>query len=104
MRSSGFDWDAGNWPKCGKHGVSRQDIEALFDSVVTIVPAPERMRNEVRYIAVGANADQRNILVVFTFRQGGEGRAPLIRPISARYMREKERRYLEEEIARSQNR
>ena len=23
MKLSGFDWDAGNWPKCGKHGVSR---------------------------------------------------------------------------------
>jgi uncharacterized DUF497 family protein len=23
MKLVGFDWDAGNWPKCGKHGVSR---------------------------------------------------------------------------------
>ena len=23
MKIAGFDWDAGNWPKCGMHGVSR---------------------------------------------------------------------------------
>jgi hypothetical protein len=30
MEISGFDWDSGNWPKCGKHGVSREQIERLF--------------------------------------------------------------------------
>ncbi len=28
----GFDWDSGNWPKCGKHGVSKEEIEELFHS------------------------------------------------------------------------
>jgi len=27
MKISGFEWDDGNWPKCGKHGVSRAEIE-----------------------------------------------------------------------------
>jgi len=27
MKIAGFDWDDGNWPKCGKHGVSRTEIE-----------------------------------------------------------------------------
>ncbi len=22
MKIAGFDWDAGNWPKCGKHDIS----------------------------------------------------------------------------------
>jgi uncharacterized DUF497 family protein len=30
MKTAGFDWDDGNWPKCGKHGVSREEIERLF--------------------------------------------------------------------------
>lgn len=29
---AGFDWDAGNWAKCQKHGVSIGEIEALFRS------------------------------------------------------------------------
>jgi hypothetical protein len=24
---SGIQWDGGNWPKCGKHGMSREEIE-----------------------------------------------------------------------------
>jgi uncharacterized DUF497 family protein len=30
MKIAGFYWDSGNWPKCGKHGVSREEIERLF--------------------------------------------------------------------------
>ena len=32
MRSkvAGFEWDQGNWPKCGKHGVSRAEIEYVL--------------------------------------------------------------------------
>jgi predicted DNA binding CopG/RHH family protein len=30
MRFAGFDWDEGNWPKCGKHGVSRAEIEQVL--------------------------------------------------------------------------
>lgn len=26
----GFDWNEWNWPKCGKHGVSREEIEAML--------------------------------------------------------------------------
>jgi len=25
-----FEWDSGNWPKCGKHGVSREEIYEIF--------------------------------------------------------------------------
>ena len=27
-----FEWDEGNWPKCGKHGVSKDEIEDIFES------------------------------------------------------------------------
>ena len=30
MEFDGFDWDDGNWPKCGKHGVGQAEIEALL--------------------------------------------------------------------------
>jgi uncharacterized protein len=29
---SGFDWDDGNIAKCRKHGVSVEEIEALFEN------------------------------------------------------------------------
>ena len=32
MRFTGFEWDDGNWPKCGKHGVTREEIEQFFVS------------------------------------------------------------------------
>jgi len=37
-----FDWDDDNWRKCGKHGLTREDIEALFLRTISILPAPER--------------------------------------------------------------
>lgn len=37
-RISGFQWDRGNWPKCGKHGVSRAEIEALFSGNFAVHP------------------------------------------------------------------
>ena len=30
MRFDGFDWDAGNFEKCRKHGVSIEEIEAVL--------------------------------------------------------------------------
>jgi hypothetical protein len=29
---AGFEWDEGNWPKCGKHGVSKDAIEHVLSS------------------------------------------------------------------------
>jgi len=29
---AGFEWDEGNWPKCGKHGVSKDEIEHVLSS------------------------------------------------------------------------
>lgn len=81
MEIAGFDWDSGNWPKCGKHGVSREEIERLFLEGRARV-APD-VKNESRHIAAG-RVDDRALFVAFAFR------GDLIRPISARYMHTKE--------------
>lgn len=85
---AGFDWDAGNWPKCGKHGVSRAEIEALFGREPYVLP-DRTTSDETRYNAVGETETGRYIFVVFAIRQ------ERIRPISARYMPGKERRNYE---------
>lgn len=85
MKIAGFDWDGGNWPKCGKHGVSREEIEQLFLNGHAVV-APDLKHatpTESRHIAAGLVND-RAMFVAFTLRGN------LIRPISARYMHPKE--------------
>ena len=86
MKIAGFDWDKGNWPKCGKHGVSRAEIEEVFTGTpaVETYPFPE----EVRMRAIGKSAAGRYVFVVFMLREI-DGQMKL-RPISARYMHEKE--------------
>jgi len=81
----GFDWDKGNWPKCGKHGVSREAIERLFlEGQARVAPDLKHTTpTESRHIAAG-RVEGRAMFVAFAFRGG------LIRPISARYMHAKE--------------
>jgi uncharacterized protein len=51
-----------------------------------------------RFKAIGRTGDGRGVLIVFTLRvRDGE---TLIRPMSARYMRQKESEYCEEEAAK----
>lgn len=85
MEIAGFDWDSGNWPKCGKHGVSREEIERLFlEGRARVAPdVKHTTQNESRHIAAG-RVDDRALFVAFAFR------GDLIRPISARYMHTKE--------------
>ena len=93
MQYSGFDWDNANWPKCGKHGVSREEIEGMLESNPRIYPA--KFGGEVRRIAFGRTSAGRYLFVVFALRhQGGKA---LVRPVSARYMHK-------EEIDRYENR
>ncbi len=86
MKIAGFDWDEGNWPKCGKHGVSRAEIEEVFAGTPAVEadPFPE----EARRRAIGKSAAGRYVFVVFMLREI-DGQMKL-RPISARYMHEKE--------------
>ena len=83
-----FDWDAGNVTKCVKHGVTTDEIEALFVSGAVGLPDLLHSESEDRFIATGRNNEGRPVLVIFTLRhvEGGQ----LIRPISARYMHAKE--------------
>ncbi|CBL43737.1 conserved hypothetical protein [gamma proteobacterium HdN1] len=85
MKIAGFDWDNGNWPKCGKHGVSREEIERLsLEGQVHVVPdLTHTTPAESRHIAAGG-VDGRPMFVAFAFRGN------FIRPISARYMHAKE--------------
>ncbi len=89
----GFDWDRGNRAKCGKHGVSADEIEALFRAEPLVAPDPGHSDQETRFIAVGRNAEGRPMFVAFTFRTLGGAR--LLRPVTARYMHEKEIRAYE---------
>ena len=82
MEFEGFDWDEGNWPKCGKHGVSRREIEEAITNASVLVRDPNP--NERRVRIVGVTAAHRHVFVVVTFRAIAARR--LVRPISARYM------------------
>jgi hypothetical protein len=86
MKIAGFDWDDGNWPKCGKHGVSRAEIEEVFTGTPAVLadPFPE----EARMRAIGKSAAGRYVFVVFMLREIDD--QTKLRPISARYMHEKE--------------
>ena len=94
MRFSGFEWDEGNWPKCGKYGVTREEIEHLFASA-RVAPDLLHSERETRYIAVSRNQSGRAMFVAFTIKQAQGGRH-LIRPISARFMHDKEVQRYEE--------
>jgi uncharacterized DUF497 family protein len=85
---TGFEWDDGNRGKCQKHGVSIENIEELFAGPVAILPDEAHSKKERRFRAIGWTQQGRPMFVVFTLRSHGE--EMLIRPISARYMHEKE--------------
>ncbi|WP_037082171.1 BrnT family toxin [Neorhizobium vignae] len=90
---SGFDWDDGNWPKCAKHGLSKDEIESLFENAPAVLRDPEESEQRMR--AIGIAESGRYVFVVFALREV-DGRA-YIRPISARYMHEREIRRYEQE-------
>ena len=92
MKFSGFEWDDGNWPKCGSHGLTKPEIEAVFQGDVRIAPDFKHSAGERRYIAVARHANGRPLFVGFTLREVDD--QLLVRPVTARYMHGKEaRRY-----------
>lgn len=86
VKITGFEWDDGNWPKCGKHGVSREEIEQVFMGQPAVLPDPHP--NEPRMRAIGRTVAGRFVFLVFMLRN--LNRVTVIRPISARYMHQKE--------------
>ncbi|MEM1377242.1 MAG: BrnT family toxin [Pseudomonadota bacterium] len=88
MVISGFDLDDGNWPKCGKHGLSRAEIEFALSVEPTFYLDRAFGANEQRYRCISRNQDGRYVFIAFTIRLA-EGRL-LVRPISARYMHQRE--------------
>ena len=84
----GFDWDDGNRAKCGKHGVTIDEIEGLFGAEVLVAPDPKHSGDETRFIAIGRSEKGRPMFVAFTVRN--RDGLHLIRPVSARYMHAKE--------------
>jgi uncharacterized DUF497 family protein len=88
MKFDGFDWDKGNYAKCKKHGVSVEEVESLFFGAPLVGPDDKHSVVEQRFRAVGRTAKGRDLFVVFTLRRRGDD--ILLRPISARYMHEKE--------------
>ncbi len=99
---AGFEWDETNRLKCQKHGVSLAAIEAIFRGPIALFADPPHSRREERFKAIGKSDDRRSIFLVFTLRKHhGE---TFIRPISARYMHQKEVEHYEEEAARAQKR
>jgi len=93
---SGIDWDDGNREKCKKHGVLQEEIEALFRIPdLSVSDDREHSQKEPRFLAFGRSETGRAIIVAFALREKDE--VTCIRPISARYMHEKEAKKYEKE-------
>jgi uncharacterized DUF497 family protein len=86
VKITGFDWDDGNGRKCGKHGVSREEIEQVLLGSPAVMPDPHP--DEPRMRAIGKTQTGRYVFLVFMVRKI-DGQTKL-RPISARYMHQKE--------------
>ena len=83
-----FDWDQGNRIKCQKHGVTPEEIEQAFEKPIYILPSKASQQTEGRLKAIAKTRTGRHVFIVFTVREKHGERH--IRPISARYMHQKE--------------
>jgi uncharacterized protein len=92
MKIAGVEWDHGNWPKCGKHGVSKDSIEYALRHMKFRIPDPNPA--EARYRTASRAPDGRPVFIVYTHRQR-DGKTWL-RPVTARYMHGKEVRQYEQ--------
>lgn len=96
---AGFDWDDGNWPKCGRHGVSKAEIEHVIASARFVVDDPSPIEKRLR--TAGPTEAGRYVFVVFTLQETNE--CTVIRPISSRYMHAKEVKSYEDTMALTRN-
>jgi uncharacterized DUF497 family protein len=92
LHIAGIEWDDGNQQKCQKHGLTIAEIEAFLLGDDHRIQADFKHSGdaEQRFIAFG-KVDGRWVYIAFTLRAKQTG--IMIRPISARYMREKEAEY-----------
>jgi uncharacterized protein len=85
LKVTGFNRDEGNRAKCESHGISVEEIEAFFrQGHFLVAPDIKHSEMEKRLLAIGRTANGRAVLVIFIERN------ELIRPVSARYMHQKE--------------
>ena len=97
LEFDGFQWDEGNREKCRTHGVSLAEIEGLFGGSPGVYDEAGHSGQERRFRAIGPTNTGRYLFVAFTVRE--ERGRTLIRPISARYMHDKEVRHYEQRKA-----
>ena len=86
MKFAGFEWDEGDWLKCSKHGVTHREIEYVLLQEPAVMPDPNP--DEPRMRAIGKTEAGRYVFLVFMLRKVGS--QTRLRPISARYMHNKE--------------
>jgi uncharacterized DUF497 family protein len=99
IQAAGVEWDTGNMEKCQKHGLSLDEIEDFFKQEnLYMAPDIRHSQDEQRFLAAGKSLNGRHMFVVFTLRR--KDGDYLIRPISARYMHEREARKYDEESSR----
>ncbi len=98
QKVTGFDWNHGNLKKCQKHGVGITEIESAFRQTMAVFPDPTHSKGEDRFIGIGKTDQGRSVFIAFTLRTHSDD--VLIRPISARYMHQKEVEHYEKEIAK----
>ena len=96
---AGFDWDDGNRAKWRKHGLSLDEVEAVFHHPHGLAPDIAHSGPEMRFLAIGDGGGSRPTLVAFTLRERDGAR--LIRPISARHMHRKEIEHYAQAIAQT---
>ncbi len=69
MKIAGFDWDDGNWPKCGKHGVTREENRAGVHGTPAVQPDPFPDLELAYALPSVKQRRGRYVFVVFTPRQ-----------------------------------
>ena len=81
------EWDpAKAWSNLAKHGIRFADAETIFDDEFAISIPDLRLAGEARFVAVGADALGRTLVVSYTYRRNK------IRIISARRATQTERK------------
>ena len=89
----GFDWDDANARKNDKHGVSMAEAEQVFfNAPLLLLDDDAHSQHESRVHALGKTDTGRGLHITLTLRQAGT----LIRVISARDLRRKERAIYEQ--------